>query len=476
MSLFEEQLEEMKRKTASVGVTPGMAMKAPVSDNLLGIEAPQHWTEKAMEKDGKGKFFAKMLLGGFTGMTPLLFPEAIGSKARYANDLDMYKDEIEHAREQAMRQKYVDVLNDPNSSHTDRMAAAAMAGGVDKFDPNPITASPGSSILGAGTGSVLHSQPHKPVPPPAAVAEATAIANAKGISTDSPIFGDLVAATAEPTETRTNPADGSTYSVNTVQEVLARHEEEQQAQQQQVLQQQQGGQPGQTQQQQQPGQPGQPGQPQQQDPNTLGPVLAGINEEQATMVREAPEKLKFYRRFGEIISGLGRWDEKKGEFVLNEDTTDLYGSWDGNRLNPQNWGSSGADNGGFGGDNEYFMPQGNRDAKAGVEQMIESLAVDERGKLKGQGQITEGETAMLRAAVTQAAKRGMGNKAAQREFTRLYKEYIKAMQIQQGMLERYWPDNPILQQQGQGDIPRQSVGSSDMQSTIIDLDQVQQGQ
>jgi hypothetical protein len=385
----------------------------------------------------------------------------------------MYKDEVEHAREQAMRQKYVDVLMDPNSTHRDRMAAAAMSGGVGEFDPNPITASPGAAILGAGTGEILHDQPGKPVAPPAAVAEAKATAGPIGMPEDHPLFSKLIAAYAEPTETRTS-SDGSTYTVNTVNEVLAQWQAEQQrmqAEQQQAAQpqQQQPPQPGQPQPQPQPGQPQpQPGQPQQpapaqQDPTTLGPVLDGINKEQAELVTGAPEKLKFYRNFGQIMSELGEWDEATGEFILNEDTTDLYGMVQGNPLHPQNWGSKNADNGGFGGSTEWLMPSGNRDSKAAVEQMIEALTVDERGKLKGQGQITEGETAMLRAAVTRAAKRGMSDKAAQREFTRLYKEYIKAMKREEDLLKRYWPNNPILS-------PDNRTGGSVGGDVDIDLD------
>jgi len=248
-------------------------------------------------------------------------------------------------------------------------------------------------------------------------------------------MGDLIAAYAEPTETRTDQ-NGATYSVNTVNEVLGRWEQEQ-ARQAQEAQQAQQAQPEATVAQEPVTAGG-------QDPNTLGPVLDGINNEQAELVTNAPEKLKFYRNFGQIMSELGEWDEATGQFILNEDVTDLYGSWDGNALNPQNWGGNDGDNGGFGGGREYFMPQGNRNSKAAIEQMIEALTVDERGKLKGQGQITEGETAMLRAAVTRAAKRGMDDKAAQREFTRLYKEYIKSMQREEDLLKRYWPTNPML--------------------------------
>ena len=446
------ELNKRKEQEALAAEQPAPE-QAPTKDSLLAPSAPVAPFQQLKDNHGTGGAIMRLLGTGLSGglLGGVLAPE-IGraSQDAYAGDLELYNKYRESALPNPKVENYISVLMDPNSTHTERMAAAARAGGVNKVDPNPITASPGASILGAGTGEVLHSQPHKPVPPPAAVAEATATARAKGIDTNSPIFGDLIAAYAEPTETRTNPADGSTYSVNTVQEVLQRHAQEQQAQQQQVIQPQP-----------QQGQP-QP-QPQRQDPNTLGPVLTGINEEQALMVTEAPEKLKFYRRFGEIINELGKWDPNKGEdgeFVLNEDTTDLYGSWQGNVWNPQNWGSEGRDAGGFNGANEWFMPQGNRDAKAGVEQMIESLAVDERGKLKGQGQITEGETAMLRAAVTRAAKRGMGDKAAQREYTRLYKEYLKAMELQQNMLERYWPNNPVLTE-GSG---------SDIDDSIIDLD------
>ena len=48
------------------------------------------WLEDARERDGNAKFFGKMMLGGFTGTMPLLFPEAIGSNARYKQELKQY--------------------------------------------------------------------------------------------------------------------------------------------------------------------------------------------------------------------------------------------------------------------------------------------------------------------------------------------------------------------------------------------------
>lgn len=90
MSLLQEQLEEMRKQTQGAGVTPEMVATAGSAPKESLLPMPQHWTEKAMEEDGKAKFFGKMLLGGFTGLTPLLFPESIGSKDRYKADLANY--------------------------------------------------------------------------------------------------------------------------------------------------------------------------------------------------------------------------------------------------------------------------------------------------------------------------------------------------------------------------------------------------
>ena len=87
MGLLEEQLKNKALPRA-------VAEPAPATDPESLLPVPQHWTEKAIERDGKGKFFGKMLLGGFTGMTPLLFPEMIGSKARYAAELEAYQDQL----------------------------------------------------------------------------------------------------------------------------------------------------------------------------------------------------------------------------------------------------------------------------------------------------------------------------------------------------------------------------------------------
>lgn len=113
MSLLEEQLEEIRKKTAAAGVTPSMVEQAgapPSPAGLLPLEAPKYWTEQAMERDGKAKFFGKMLLGGFTGLGPLLFPESIGAKARYASELTAYQDALAERQGRSRHQAGLDLL------------------------------------------------------------------------------------------------------------------------------------------------------------------------------------------------------------------------------------------------------------------------------------------------------------------------------------------------------------------------------
>jgi len=121
MSLLQEQLEEMRKQTQGAGVTPEMvqiaaAQPEPAPQEGL-LSAPLSPIEKMMERDGKAKTFGKMLLGGFTGMTPLLMPELIGSKARYAQELKDYAEQQGLARTQEQAKVYQDMLydNDPSN-------------------------------------------------------------------------------------------------------------------------------------------------------------------------------------------------------------------------------------------------------------------------------------------------------------------------------------------------------------------------
>jgi hypothetical protein len=417
--------------------------KDPV-DSLLPV-APLSPMDQAVEKYGMGGAMARNIGSILTAglFDSVLMPEMTKeNRAQYKSDLALYQKEKELGIMDPQVEDYAKLWDSVDPT---RAAYIRASNSVKPSDGNDFTLGSGQTRYDAFNNVVA--QGGDPfVKPTAAIQDAEAIARTRGIPLNSPFFGDLVSAVTEPSETRTDE-NGNTYTVNTVSEVLRRWDEQQNSQsppQQRATAGTATSTPSNT-----------PATTDTQDFNTLGPVLSGLNEKQAQLVTDAPDKLKFYERFGTNLSQLGEWDEENQRFVIHEDVKDLYGGWDANPLNPQNWNGFGddGDNGGFGGDTELFMPQGNRDKKAVVEQLIESLAVDERGQLKGQGQITEGETAMLRSAVTRAAKRGMGDKAAEDEFTRLYLEYQRALKEQQGIVGRYWPDR-----------------SSNIEQNIIDLD------
>jgi hypothetical protein len=102
-----DYLEEVERTRGllslpEIGVTEADYARAaldPATQGLLGIEPPKHWIEEARERDGSGKFFGKMLLGGLTGMTPFLFPEMFGAKDRYKAEMAGYIDAQEQLRQ-----------------------------------------------------------------------------------------------------------------------------------------------------------------------------------------------------------------------------------------------------------------------------------------------------------------------------------------------------------------------------------------
>lgn len=140
MGLLEEQLKDKKLPAPKA---------APSPSGLLPLEAPKHWTEEAMERDGKAKFFGKMLLGGFTGMGPLLFPESIGAKARYASELAAYQDVLAEQQGRSRHQAGLDLLmngvDDPEDAFQ-RLSLAkefgidelqyALGGGVVEEEPD----------------------------------------------------------------------------------------------------------------------------------------------------------------------------------------------------------------------------------------------------------------------------------------------------------------------------------------------------
>ena len=152
MSLFEEELERQRKQLGGVGVTPQMIEDAPnveAAQSLLPV--PLSPIEKIMERDGKAKTFGKMLLGGFTGMTPLLMPALIGGKERYKAELDVYNDQRKRQLLSEQASPYRDALanNDKSDDFEAIQQLATLYPDIygpvlrdmqkNKYAPNPIT-------------------------------------------------------------------------------------------------------------------------------------------------------------------------------------------------------------------------------------------------------------------------------------------------------------------------------------------------
>ena len=440
MGLLDEQLEEARRATASVGVTPGMVANSTPQEKLAEslLPVPKSPIEKIIERDGMGKTLGKMLIGGMTGMTPFLMPELIGGRARYKAELADCE-QLEEQREQQRRQGYADVLMNPESSQTERAVAGIMAGGVGEYDQNPKVYSPGQ-IGYDGAGNVV-ARGGDPLPPaPTSVMQnARETARGYGIPMDSKAYADLIAAYAEPSGTR-ELADGTVVPFNTVDAVLENWRS--------------GGYDTKSQQQGQGGQQGDLGVTPGGGVTPQGANDASsrkaLNEVEAEDLKIADQKVAFYNDLEGVINNFGEWDPEandgEGAFTATEATLDNYGSVQNHPAYPGSY--------------EFFKGDEEKDALVYMDQLVDMLTVDERGKLKGQGQITEGETAMLKRAVTVLQNRNLSDEAVQRELAKLMRGIIERRKKFESLQER----SKSLRGGGT------PLGSNDIQQTIIDLD------
>lgn len=135
--LFDEELERQRQQLQGVGVTQGMVDAA----GLLPVaqEPPKHWLEQARERDGNAKFFGKMLLGGFTGTMPFMFPEGIGGNARYKAELEKHYDAQQKLEEQQQMLSDISALSDGVENENDVMARTRLLsteglGTIDKVE------------------------------------------------------------------------------------------------------------------------------------------------------------------------------------------------------------------------------------------------------------------------------------------------------------------------------------------------------
>ena len=395
-----------------------MEQQAAAQEGLL--TAPMSPMEQVLEKNGKGKTAGKMLLTALSGglLAPVLMPELIGAGARYENDLALYQKQREMALVDPQDQALADAIRN-GTTGPELMALQALAGGVDKLNMDQATLSPGQIRYDA-FGNVVAQGGDPVVSPTSVMQNAQETANGYGIPVGSQAYADLIAAYAEPSGSQTL-ADGTVVPFNTVDKVLADWESGSYSQNQQES----GGQAssasdiGVT-----------PGGGVTPEGARGGTVRGVMNKEIAENLKIADQKISFYNDLEGVISNFGEWDpdanDGEGAFVANEATRDNYGSIQNHPLYPGRY--------------EIFKGDDEKDSLVFMDQLVDMLTVDERGKLKGQGQITEGETAMLKRAVTTLQNRNLSDEAMQRELAKLMRGLIARRQKFMDLQSQYGPD------------------------------------
>lgn len=135
MFQFLDEAQKSREMLEGLGVSDS-DIRTARSNNLLNIEPPKHWMEKAREEDGGLKFFGKMLLGGMTGMTPFLFPEMLGGRERYKAEMEQYNDRMLRAENESRLGGYIETLQDGIDSPEDIAARVAIMGmpGIETAD------------------------------------------------------------------------------------------------------------------------------------------------------------------------------------------------------------------------------------------------------------------------------------------------------------------------------------------------------
>jgi len=374
-----------------------------------GLLMPKTPVQQLVEEDGALKTTGKMMLNVLTGglLTPLLHPELGSRKAQYETDLALYNKQREMALVDPQDQALADAIRN-GVVGPELMALQVMASGSDPLNMDQATLSPGQ-IRFDTFGNVVASGGNPVVNPTAVMQNAQETARGYGIPVGSQAYADLIAAYAEPSGSR-ELEDGTFVPYNTVDKVIADWESGAYDQNQQAA----AGHPaggssdiGVT--------PGGGVTPE----GARGATVRGVmNKEIAENLKIADQKISFYNDLEGVISQFGEWDpdanDGEGAFVANEATRDNYGSIQNHPL--------------YLGKYEFFKGDDEKDSLVFMDQLVDMLTVDERGKLKGQGQITEGETAMLKRAVTTLQNRNLSDEAMQRELAKLMRGLIARRQ------------------------------------------------
>lgn len=361
-------------------------------------------------------------------------------KKRYDSLWDIATAEEKKRRELAVMDPQVEDLAKKLEAEGRVLEAATLraSNAVSAMNYNPIEVSPDERVYSPITNSLLFEGAEKTAPDNRTAAErhADAVLDGLGLKPGdqgyAPARASLVTGFAEPSGYHTT-ADGQTIPYNTVDGIVDSLSQQYAPPQTTTG---NGSNPNTT--------PGLSG------PNGIvtstmarnATIAKAANEKEATEVAGAQDDVDFWGEVQGVLGELGEWNVDKetgqGKFSAKEQVHSIYGPID------SFWPDSIR-----GGDEQ--------DAIAQINRLNSLLSVDAREALAGQGQITEGEQAMLTASLSALIRERDGmkfggaisNELVDKELGRIYAIMEKAQKRAQGRLS---PSNTTGGQVGSNDI------------------------
>ena len=114
-SLGEEQAGRQPPKLDDNRSPVQAATDTLTTTGLLPV--PVSPMEKMIQEEGKAKTFGKMLLGGYTGLGPLMMPELYSGRAMYKEQVKAYNDQQTRLNTSQSAQPYRDQLRDKDKGN-----------------------------------------------------------------------------------------------------------------------------------------------------------------------------------------------------------------------------------------------------------------------------------------------------------------------------------------------------------------------
>jgi hypothetical protein len=125
------------------------------------LEMPKTAVQQEIEKDGKAKFAGKAILNALTGglFTPILHPDLMDNKAKYASDLELYQEQQKLGIMDPQVEAYASMFDESDPA---RAAYIRAANSVKEFDGNDYSLSHGQTRFSGFDDSVVAYNPADP--------------------------------------------------------------------------------------------------------------------------------------------------------------------------------------------------------------------------------------------------------------------------------------------------------------------------